>query len=236
MISTTSMSLCLKKKKLKAIFIPGWATDQKIFTPFYDLFSKYELLNFYFFSSGTFPSIKRTFPLQEIKNTILIAYSMGGLYALKWASKYPFKALILISSFSQFSYTKIGDKLLQKLRKDFLSNPLLTLKNFYKNISSPFPVKGFFSIKKINQQNLLYGIDCLEKGKITDEELKKIDSPSFLVYGEKDLIISHHHFQKLKSTIKNPFSLVDKNSGHSLIIHRQDFLKEEIKKFISNII
>ena len=213
---------------MEAIFLPGWATHSNIFQPYYSLFSKKKIIKFNFFSSKKFFSEEENL-FHNTHNNALIAFSTGGLYALKWASKYNFKLLILFSCFTSFAENNIQKKMLAKLKSDLLINPYLTLKKFHQNLNYPYQKK--FNIKKntINEDNLMLGLKFLETQNISIQELKKISCPTLIFHGLNDRIVPIHHFKNLHSSIDNSSSYLHKEAGHSLLIHQSDYILEKIK-------
>lgn len=182
----------------------------------------------------------------EIKDAVLIGFSMGGSIAIRYVAKYK-KAhvakLILCGAAaplwtqrSDFKYniTKSAvDDLINLNDKD---RPLL-LSNFAKIFSA--------TENSLNSgiKNWLYGIglsassyataQCLMALRDTDLrlDLEKISIPTLIMHGKKDKICNFNLAKQMKIGIKNSQLVVFNKSGHSLFLEEAFKFNAELIKF-----
>ena len=182
----------------------------------------------------------------EIKDAVLLGFSMGGSIAIRYVAKYN-KAhvakLILCGAAaplwtqrSDFKYniTKSAvDDLINLNDKD---RPLL-LSNFAKIFSA--------TETSLNHgiRNWLYGIglsassyataQCLMALRDTDLrlDLEKISIPTLIMHGKKDKICNFNLAKQMKIGIKNSQLVVFNISGHSLFLEEVSKFNAELIKF-----
>lgn len=190
--------------------------------------------------------IKTVLSTLEIKDAVLLGFSMGGSIAIRYVAKYK-KAhvakLILCGAAaplwtqrSDFKYniTKSAvDDLINLNDKD---RPLL-LSNFAKIFSA--------TETSLNHgiRNWLYGIglsassyataQCLMALRDTDLrlDLEKISIPTLIMHGKKDKICNFSLAKQMKIGIKNSQLVVFNKSGHSLFLEEASKFNAELIKF-----
>lgn len=168
-------------------------------------------------------------------NTVLISWSLGGLYAIQLAHQYPekIKKLILISSTPCFieknNWAGISLTEQEKFRALLKLNPQKISQRFLSLVSYPEPLQESLrpyldlslnlSSKISSQQEAL---DFLFK---TDfrEIYKKLDLPIFNLFGEQDAIIkSNHTDQLLKLNPRASIHVIPNASHLPFISHPQE--------------
>lgn len=162
-----------------------------------------------------------------ISKTTLIGHSFGGRIAVKFGVLYPNKAskLVLIDSggVRLKSFRRLAALLLTKLGKIIWLFPLIRLKKnelrqkFYEAIKA----NDYLEPNPILKKTLL---------KIIEEDLrndaKKINSPTLIIWGEKDLITSRKEGLLLADSVKNSRLIFIKDAGHWPFIEKTpDFIK-----------
>ena len=182
----------------------------------------------------------------EIKDAVLLGFSMGGSIAIRYVAKYN-KAhvakLILCGAAAplwtqradfKYNITKSAvDDLINLNDKD---RPLL-LSNFAKIFSA--------TETSLNHgiRNWLYGIglsassyataQCLMALRDTDLrlDLEKISIPTLIMHGKKDKICNFNLAKQMKIGIKNSQLVVFNKSGHSLFLEEVSKFNAELIKF-----
>lgn len=169
----------------------------------------------------------------DIPKTILIGHSFGGRIAIKFSVLCPDKVskLILVDSggIRLKSFRIFFAFISAKLGKIFFLLPLVRVKK------DEYKEKFYKAIKAGDylEQNPILKKTFL---KIIAEDLRgeaaKINSPTLIIWGEKDLITEIEEGRILANSIKNSKLEIIKNAGHFPFLEK----KEEFLKYINNFI
>jgi len=168
-------------------------------------------------------------------NTVLISWSLGGLYAIQLAHQYPekIKKLILIASTPCFTEKKdwAGINLAEQEKFRALLNlsPERISQRFLSLVSYPEPLQESlrpYLDLSLNLSSHLASdqtaLDFLFKSDLR-EIYKKLDLPIFYLFGEQDAIIqSSHTHQLLKLNQRASIHVIPHASHLPFISHPQE--------------
>jgi len=161
--------------------------------------------------------------IAKYKDVILIGHSFGGRISAEIASKKPkyLKALILSGSpniYRPSLNTKIKIYI-YKLFKNFV--PKNIRKIFYSN-----DLKESGKLEKIFRKVVTYD---------QTEQLKKINVPTLLIWGENDQEAPLRLAHEINKLIKDSELKVIENAGHNTFLDKPNLFYAYVKKYISNL-
>ena len=188
--------------------------------------------------------IKRVLSKLDVKDAVLVGFSMGGSIAIRFVSNYKgahVSKLVLCGAAApiwtqrnDFKYNLPLSAVDELIELNYKDRPQL-LSNFGKIFSA--------TETSLNEgiRNWLNGINlsassyataqCLIALRDTDlrPDLAKITMPTLIIHGKKDKICSFDLAEQMKAAIKNSHIVAFENSGHSMFL-------EETKKFNEGLI
>ncbi|MFC1808245.1 alpha/beta fold hydrolase [Candidatus Omnitrophota bacterium] len=220
--------VCLDRgKDHSCLFVPGWATDYRIFSNL-DLDFNYiypEEFDPFSFKEDLLDYLKE----KEIRKISLLGYSLGGFLAAEFACKNPgmIDQLILVSIRSSYKKSEIAQvkEYLTKSKRGFLLK-------FYQDCFVNRDDSKWFRenllkeyCDKFSSEELLRGLDYLTQAKIDTEALKKINRLK-IIHGESDKIAPAEEVYHLTEDLLKAEVVFMKDTGHML------FLKDEFKELI----
>jgi non-heme chloroperoxidase len=190
--------------------------------------------------------IKNVLSKLDVKDAVLVGFSMGGSIAIRYVSEYNgahVSKLVLCGAAAprwtqceDFKYNlpkSAVDKLIELNYKD---RPQL-LSNFGKIFSATETAlnKGIRSwLNGINLSASSYATaQCLIALRDTDlrPDLAKITIPTLIIHGKKDKICSFDLAEQMKAGIANSHIIVFENSGHSMFLEETQKFNKELIKF-----
>jgi pimeloyl-ACP methyl ester carboxylesterase len=190
--------------------------------------------------------IKNIFSKLDLKDAVLVGFSMGGSIAIRYVSKYNeahVSKLVLCGAAApiwtqrsdfKFNLPKSAvDELIALNDKD---RPQL-LANFGKIFSATETSlnEGIRSwLNGINLSASSYATaQCLIALRDTDlrPDLAKITIPTLIIHGKKDKICSFDLAEQMKAGIKNSHIVAFENSGHSMFLEETGKFNSELIKF-----
>lgn len=182
----------------------------------------------------------------DVKNAVLVGFSMGGAIAIRYVSVDDgahVSRLVLAGAAApiwtqrdDFNYNlpkSAVDELIALNDKD---RPQL-LANFGKIFSATETslTEGIRSwLNGINLSASAYATaQCLIALRDTDlrPDLEKISIPTVIMHGKKDKICSFDLAEQMKAGIKNSHIVAFENSGHSMFLEETDKFNSELIKF-----
>ena len=190
--------------------------------------------------------IKKVLIKLDIKDAVLVGFSMGGAIAIRFASQdngIHVSKLVLCGAAApiwtrreDFPYNLPKSAVDDLIALNYKDRPKL-LSNFGKIFSA--------TETALNEGigNWLYGINlsassyataqCLVVLRDTDlrSDLKKITIPTLIMHGKKDKICSFDLAEQMKTGIANSHLVAFENSGHSLFLEETKKFNEELIKF-----
>lgn len=190
--------------------------------------------------------IKKVLSILDIKDAVLVGFSMGGSIAIRFISTYNeahVSKLVLCGAAAprwtqsddfKFNLPKSAvDELIELNYKD---RPQL-LSNFGKIFSATETSlsKGISSwLNGINLSASSYATaQCLLALRDTDlrPDLAKITIPTLIIHGKKDKICSFDLAEQMKLGIRNSQLVVFEDSGHSMFLEETPKFNAELIKF-----
>lgn len=190
--------------------------------------------------------IKKILDNLDIKDAVLVGFSMGGSIAIRYVSMFKsvrVSKLVLVGAAAPI-WTQ---------RKDFPYNlpkaavdDLIELNNFDRpNLLSDFAKIFSATETSLNEgiRSWLFGIcisassyataQCLIALRDTDlrKDLEKITIPTVIMHGKKDKICSFELAEQMKKGIKTSYILEFENSGHSLFLEETHRFNKELIAF-----
>ncbi|MBU3927983.1 MAG: alpha/beta hydrolase [Bacteroidetes bacterium] len=191
-------------------------------------------------------NIKHVLSKLDVKDAVLVGFSMGGSIAIRYVSKYKgahISKLVLCGAAApiwtqrnDFKYNLPKSAVDELIELNYKDRPLL-LSNFGKIFSATET-----SLNK-GMRNWLNGINlsassyataqCLVALRDTDlrPDLEKITIPTLIMHGKKDKICSFDLAEQMKAGIKNSHIVAFENSGHSMFLEETDKFNSELIKF-----
>ena len=183
--------------------------------------------------------IKRVLDKLDIKDAVLVGFSMGGSIAVRFVSAYndsQVAKLVLAGAAvpiwtqrKDFPYNLTQSAVDELIVLNYMDRPKL-LSDFAKIFSATETSLNEGIGKWLNGLGLVATAhatgQCLYALRDTDlrEDLKKIKIPTLILHGRKDKICSFDLAEQMLAGIENSQLVAFENSGHSLFL-------EETKKF-----
>ena len=193
--------------------------------------------------------IKTVLNTLDIKDAVLVGFSMGGSIAIRYVSKYNsahVSKLVLCGAAApiwtqrnDFKYNLPKSAVDELIELNYKDRPKL-LSNFAKIFSATETSlnEGIGSwLNGINLSASSYATaQCLIALRDTDlrPDLKKISIPTLIMHGKKDKICSFDLAEQMKLGITDSHLVVFEKSGHSMFLEETDKFNSELIKFAKN--
>lgn len=152
-----------------------------------------------------------------IDKPVILGHSYGGRVAISYASKYPISKLVLVSSAGIRQKLKIAKRMKIKLYK--------VLKKCHLNVR--MGSKDYLNADNIKKTMLVKAVN-----KDLQEEMKKITSPTLLIYGKDDNVTPLDMGYKIKDNIKDSFLVELDNCGHFPYLERFSIFSLILNSFL----
>jgi len=193
--------------------------------------------------------IKKVLNTLDIKDAVLVGFSMGGSIAVRYVSKYNgahVSKLVLCGAAApiwtqrnDFKYNLPKSAVDELIELNYKDRPKL-LSNFAKIFSATETSlsEGIGSwLNGINLSASSYATaQCLIALRDTDlrPDMEKISIPTLIMHGKKDKICSFDLAEQMKLGISNSHLVVFEKSGHSMFLEETDKFNSELIKFAKN--
>jgi pimeloyl-ACP methyl ester carboxylesterase len=190
--------------------------------------------------------IKNVLSKLDVKDAVLVGFSMGGSIAIRYVSKYKgahVSKLVLCGAAApiwtqrnDFKYNLPKSAVDELIELNYTDRPQL-LSNFGKIFSATETSlnKGIRNwLNGINLSASSYATaQCLIALRDTDlrPDLAKIAIPTLIMHGKKDKICSFDLAEQMKAGIKNSHIVAFENSGHSMFLEETLKFNAELIKF-----
>ena len=190
--------------------------------------------------------IKTVLSTLDVKDAVLVGFSMGGSIAIRYMSSYKgthVSKLVLCGAAApiwtqrkDFKYNLLKSAVDELIELNDKDRPQL-LTNFGKIFAATETSlnEGIRSwLNGINLSASSYATaQCLMALRDTDlrPDLKKITTPTLIIHGTKDKICSFDLAEQMKKGIKNSHIVSFENSGHSMFLEETNRFNEELIKF-----
>ncbi len=226
------------------VFLPGWQATADIYKEVIDVFSNFIILDWPGFGISQKPKtvwgieeysdfLKKFLDKLNIQKSILIGHSVGGSIAVYFTSNHPARVDKLVLVASSAIRKKNGGYFLR-------TKVFFAVAKFGKMVVDLFPVKIKTKIKHVFYDVIKsdYGsVDGLMKKvyqkiikKDLQKEMRKIECPTYLIWGDKDKSVPIEEAYKTKRLIRNAKLKIIKNAGHYPFLDNQ----KEWRKIISS--
>lgn len=205
------------------VFLPGWASDYRIFDPIDIKYNYLHVVDYY-------PQTIENDLLEEmnglrLEKISLMGYSLGAFKALDFAYNNPDK---ITKSYLFALRKKYNIAEINYVKENLLKNKSAYLNGFYKACFANRLNMGWFK-KYLMQEysdnfNLNYLLDTLEylaSCEVTADKLKKLDKVT-IFHGAKDAIAPLREINKLCMAADRSLNVFD-DAGHAV------FLEEDIE-------
>jgi non-heme chloroperoxidase len=190
--------------------------------------------------------IKTVLNKLDVKDAVLVGFSMGGSIAIRYVSKYNgdhVSKMVLCGAAApiwtqrkDFKYNLPIAAVDELIELNYKDRPKL-LSNFAKIFSAtPSSLnKGISNwLNGINISASSYATaECLIALRDTDlrPDLAKITIPTLIIHGKKDKICSFDLAEQMKAGIKNSHIVAFEKSGHSMFLEETEKFNSELIKF-----
>ncbi len=166
-----------------------------------------------------------------LDKVVIIGHSFGGRIAIKLASKNPdfLKGIVLVDS------AGFVDKTLSNKLKRIIAKPLKPIfkfkalhgirKSIYRFIGS----EDYVATPQL-RENYLKVI-----GEDLSEDMKKINIPTMIIWGDKDKDTPINYAHKMKNIIKNSKLKIIKGAGHFSFLDKKEEFSESFKNFLAQL-
>jgi len=179
--------------------------------------------------------VKSLMNVLGIKRIIIIGHSQGSLIGIDFASRYPdlISSLVLVAGTYKMpvnqdliDYAEAGDE----------KAVLLMMKWGYEG-SKAFiggnPVKKIINSSRDIREILAVDLNACNNYKDGKESLKKINCPTFCIFGDLDKMVPLEVGNKMASMIKNSEKKIINNCGHIIIFEKAFEMRKIVKEFLS---
>jgi pimeloyl-ACP methyl ester carboxylesterase len=190
--------------------------------------------------------IKKVLSELDIKDAVLVGFSMGGAIAIRFVSKYNcahISKLILAGAAApiwtqrnDFKYNLPQSAVDDLIALNYKDRPKL-LADFAKIFSATETSLNEGIANWLNMIGLSASshatAECLVALRDTDlrSDLKKVAIPTLILHGKKDKICSFDLAEQMKAGISNSQLIPFEKSGHSLFLEETDKFNAAIIKF-----
>jgi 3-oxoadipate enol-lactonase len=189
--------------------------------------------------------VKLVLDKEQIKDPVIIGLSYGSLVAQHFAVNYPanLKKLILISTFAHSTpyFEAIGISWARALETggyalllDVMMPHVISESYFMNPI---VPIEAMKEARKgvnTNTQAILKLMRATKEREDYREKLRKIQVPTLIIHGEKDLLILPHMGNEVHKNIRGSEFVIIKNAGHTLNLENVPEVCQHINEFLEN--
>ena len=187
--------------------------------------------------------VKHVLQQEKITKANIVGLSYGSLVAQHFAVNYPtfVNKLILVSTFANKTpyyeaielswwralefggYNLMLDIMLPSvLSEDYFSNPIIPIQM----------MKDARLDAQQNKQAIFHLMQATKERKDYRQNLEKINAPTLIIQGEKDLLLPVHLANEVHKHIKHSKFKVIKNAGHTLNLEHVPEVCGDIKEFL----
>jgi len=223
------------------MFLPGWAIPSAHYMPMLDAIKT--KVRSQIFDYGFFPAVKgneQDICLPAIAASsaplIIVAHSMGSLFAFKLANANPaVKAVVLFSGFARFSAggalpgRSIED--IDSMRKHLAENPEALLKSFYRASATPEQLK-IQPPQLLNSKSLMSGLEILASEDVSSF-MPGLKAPCLNIIAEGDMIVDAPMSAALASLAPSIKMKSFPAAGHLFPITKPEEAAKAIDEFLS---
>ncbi|RUR23005.1 alpha/beta fold hydrolase [Legionella qingyii] len=226
------------------VFFHGWGFDSQVWSPLIPkLLMDYQLIFVDLPGFGHSPimdwdKFKTLLVNQLPEKFALIGWSMGGLYAMRFAVEEPDRVgyLINVTSSPRFLYTDlwpgVSDEVFKKFYKKLSKDPHATLKEFLE-------LNGIKSNEELHHlphklpsaEGLESGLKILETWDLR-EQLKQFNKPTCFIFGRLDPIVPIKAMNSMQLAYPEAHYVLYKRAAHMPFLSHADLFIDEVRGFI----
>lgn len=169
---------------------------------------------------------------RELSPVVLCGNSMGGHVAMRLCLAAPHLVDCMILSGTSGLYEHSVDALPMNMDEKFIREHMARV--FYNHeFITDEAVEEIVQIlkKKMNVLNLIHAARSAKKDNVLNE-LKNIECPVLLVWGEDDEVTTMDVAEMFHEHIPNSYLVTRKNCGHAPMIEYPDWFAKEVEKFL----
>jgi len=231
-------------KGFPIVFLHGWGFDSRVWLPLVlKLSMEYQLILIDLPGFGHSPIMNwdsfKTFLLSQLPPQFaLVGWSMGGLYAIRFALEEPERvhSLINVTSSPRFLQTDrwpgVSQDVFKKFYKKLLQEPKGTLNEFMElNGLTIHDRVQHLPNKLPSPEGLKLGLEILEEWDLR-EELKQFAKPTCFMFGRLDPIVSIKTMSSMQLSYPKFHYILFKRAAHMPFLSHIDLFIEEIRGFI----
>lgn len=222
---------------LKIFLFPGWAVPMELYKAQH--IPKSEVFDYGFFGRTSCGMSLPSSAPGHFADSLIIAHSMGCAEALKVASEvHSVKGLVLFNPFIKFVSSddfKGGweQHEIDVMKRNLSSNPLSTLKIFYRNCAAPEKFEVRISAE-INKQALEQGLDYLAASDCRPF-LSQVRCPCLLICSDMDRIVRQPMSEGMERLLASSSLLRVAQAGHMLPLTGGSYWNSAVYEFIKGI-
>ena len=223
--------------KKTLVFLHGWGQNIEMMEPLGNAFIKeYNVLYIdlpgfgkssepaYVWSVSDYANcINKIIKDLQIDDPIIVGHSFGGRIGLIYASLYDTNKLICLASPFCKELTKLPLK--NRLYKHFKNTPGL---KWIANIMKRYVGSSDYK----NASEIMRGILVSSINLEMKDDIKKINCPTLLIWGEKDTAVPIKRAYELKELIKDSKLITYSGATHYAYLEKKNEVIKEIKAFI----
>lgn len=229
-----------EKAAADLLLLPGWAIPLSYYAPLLSTIKTKVRASV--FDYGFFPaapaqeSIKIPSLASGCAPLVVIAHSMGSLFAFRHALSHPsVKAIVLFGAFARFAASgKIPGRSIEDIdamRKHLQESPEMLLKSFYRASASPDPLR-IPPPQNLNLQALSEGLEILATEDVS-EKLSTLAVPCLDFVSSNDLIVDAPMSSALAALLPKMQTLKFQGAGHLLPITKPQESAKAIDDFLA---
>lgn len=211
------------------VFLHGWGVNMNMMNPLvHRMCHSYRCINFDLFGFGESEAFEEYRDLDdyvgklhefldsvEVKCPILIAHSFGARIAVLYANRYPTSALVLSGAAGLRPRLTLKKKVWQFLHAHHVQ------------------VKGSYDYEKATPFLKKLLVESVNRD--LSEEMKKIQVPTLLIWGEEDKETPMWMAKKMNQLIKNSVLIVFKGGDHFAYYQESRRFCFIVKEFLENV-
>lgn len=244
---------CSGSKSPVLLFLHGWRADGQVWFPLLENFvgeNSVYCLDLPGFGKSELP--REPYGVEDyskiisgfisklgLENVVVIGHSFGGRIAIKLASKNPdflrgstsltIKGIVLVDS-AGFVDRTLPNKLKKIIAK--LLKPIFKLTSFHGLRKSIYRFIGSEDYVATPQ---LRGIYLNVIGEDLSEDMKRIDVPTKIIWGDKDKETPVSSAHKMKNLIHDSELVILNGAGHFSFLDKKEEFLEKLRDFLSKL-
>ncbi len=231
----------------KVLLVHGWATDSNYWWPIYTLARRFTLLLVDLRGSGQSEKKPPYTTVRAAKDVLLVAqreepdfivgHSWGGAIVQRVAAQYQPKGLVLMSTFAKLSSfsAKLADWALPFLERSDMESFARIAVKLGAHIAHENADWLFDIYRRADRDVVLQSAKDIIKydGRSV---LSRIKSPTLILHGEHDGVVSLDHGKYLHRRIKGSTMLCIPDAGHDIVMEATRAVRLSLRGFFEDVL